>query len=244
MDAMSLQAEIANYQANPHIDHRNFLIEEALPIVHKVARQSRNLYGYHLDFDDVVSIGIIALVECIEDYDSHKGMSFEAYAYTKIRFRLIDELGSLGFVPRRVRQEAKKVQEAYSQLAHSLMREPSHVELAKHLDMDANDLSHLLQDNSGFQLMSFEAMQESYGDKDLVDHNAVDPELAFLKKVNLELLTEALKQLPERDQQLISLYYYENLRLKEIGQIFDVSEARVSQMHAGILKKLKALLED
>ena len=63
MDAMSLQAEIANYQANPHIEHRNILIEEALPIVHKVARQSRNLYGYHLDFDDVVSIGIIALVE-------------------------------------------------------------------------------------------------------------------------------------------------------------------------------------
>lgn len=244
MDAMSLQSEIVLYQANPHLEHRNDLIEAALPIVRKVAKQSRNLYGYHLDFDDVVSIGIIALVECIEDYDASKGMSFEAYAYTKIRFRLIDELGSLGFVPRRVRQEAKKVQEAYSQLAHSLMREPSHSELAAHLDMDVNNLSHLLQDGSSFQLMSLEAMQESYGDKDLVDHDAVDPELNFLQKVNVELLTEALKKLTEREQQLISLYYYENLRLKEIGQIFDVSEARVSQMHASILKKLKLHLED
>lgn len=244
MDAMILQEQIAVYQAHPHIEHRNSLIEEALPIVHKVARQSRNLYGYHLEFDDVVSIGIIALVECIEDYDPTKGMTFEAYAYTKIRFRLIDELGSLGFVPRRVRQEAKKAQEAYSQLAHSLMREPTHAELARYMEMDAHDLSHLLQDHAGFQLMSFEAMQEAYGDKDLVDQSAIDPAMTFLKKVNVELLTEALKQLPERDQQLISLYYYDNLRLKEIGQIFEVTEARVSQMHAGILKKLKALMED
>lgn len=239
-----IENEIIIYQNSKDIQLRNELLEKTLPLIRKVAKQTRNLYMNHMEFDDVVSLGILSMIECLEQFDGSKGMSFEAYAYTKLRFRLIDELGLNGFVPRRVRQESKIIHKAYDELANHLMRSPSDIELAEYMNKDLSEISRNHQEMAWSQLLSFEEMNESYGDKDLIDQKNLNPEQAFFKKEMSYQVTEALKKLSEKEQILISLYYYENCKLKEIGEIFDVSEARASQMHAQAIKSLKSILQE
>lgn len=239
-----IENEIIIYQNSKDIQLRNELLEKTLPLIRKVAKQTRNLYMNHMEFDDVVSLGILSMIECLEQFDGSKGMSFEAYAYTKLRFRLIDELGLNGFVPRRVRQESKIIHKAYDELANQLMRSPSDIELAEYMNKDLSEISRNHQEMAWSQLLSFEEMNESYGDKDLIDQKNLNPEQAFFKKEMSYQVTEALKKLSEKEQILISLYYYENCKLKEIGEIFDVSEARASQMHAQAIKSLKSILQE
>jgi RNA polymerase sigma factor for flagellar operon FliA len=184
------------------------------------------------------------MIECIDHYDDSKGMSFEAYAYTKVKYRIIDELGQNGFIPRRIRQEAKMIHRAYDELANRLMREPSDFELAHYMGKDLNDISKNHQEMAWSQLLSFEELNETYGDKDLIDHKNLNPEQIFFKKEMTQQVIDALKKLSDKEQILISLYYYENCRLKEIGEIFDVSEARASQMHSVAIKKLKDMLKE
>lgn len=239
-----IEKDIALYQKTKSIQLRNELLEQSLPLIRKVAKQTRNLYVNHLEFDDVVSVGILSMLDCFEQYDESKGLSFEAFAYTKMRFKLIDELGLNGFIPRRVRQEAKQIQKAYETLANQLMREPSDQELAEFMNKDLSEISRNHQEMAWSQLLSFEEMSETYGDKDLIDQTSLNPEQVFFKKEMSLQVTEALKKLSEKEQILISLYYYENCKLKEIGEIFEVSEARASQMHAQAIKKLKMILQE
>lgn len=239
-----IEKDIALYQKTKSIQLRNELLEQSLPLIRKVAKQTRNLYVNHMEFDDVVSVGILSMLDCFEQYDESKGLSFEAFAYTKMRFKLIDELGLNGFIPRRVRQEAKQIQKAYETLANQLMREPSDQELAEFMHKDLSEISRNHQEMAWSQLLSFEEMSETYGDKDLIDQTSLNPEQVFFKKEMSLQVTEALKKLSEKEQILISLYYYENCKLKEIGEIFEVSEARASQMHAQAIKKLKMILQE
>jgi RNA polymerase sigma factor for flagellar operon FliA len=239
-----IEKDIALYQKTKSIQLRNELLEQSLPLIRKVAKQTRNLYVNHMEFDDVVSVGILSMLDCFEQYDESKGLSFEAFAYTKMRFKLIDELGLNGFIPRRVRQEAKQIQKAYETLANQLMREPSDQELAEFMNKDLSEISRNHQEMAWSQLLSFEEMSETYGDKDLIDQTSLNPEQVFFKKEMSLQVTEALKKLSEKEQILISLYYYENCKLKEIGEIFEVSEARASQMHAQAIKKLKMILQE
>jgi RNA polymerase sigma factor FliA len=239
-----IEQEIKAYQMNNDVQVRNELLEKSLPLIRKVAKQTRNLYVNHMEFDDVVSIGIFAMIECLDQYDESKGMSFEAYAYTKVKYRIIDELGLNGFIPRRIRQEAKLIQKAYEELANQLMREPSDQELADYMNKDVMEISKNHQEMAWSQLLSFEEMNETYGDKDLIDQKNLNPEQAFFKKEMTQQVIDALKKLSDKEQTLISLYYYENCRLKEIGEIFEVSEARASQMHSMAIKKLKDILSE
>lgn len=239
-----IEKDIALYQKTKSIQLRNELLEQSLPLIRKVAKQTRNLYVNHMEFDDVVSVGILSMLDCFEQYDESKGLSFEAFAYTKMRFKLIDELGLNGFIPRRVRQEAKQIQKAYETLANQLMREPSDQELAEFMHKDLSEINRNHQEMAWSQLLSFEEMSETYGDKDLIDQTSLNPEQVFFKKEMSLQVTEALKKLSEKEQILISLYYYENCKLKEIGEIFEVSEARASQMHAQAIKKLKMILQE
>jgi RNA polymerase sigma factor for flagellar operon FliA len=239
-----IEQQISLYQKTQDIQLRNTLLEQSIPLIRKVAKQTRNIYANHMEFDDVVSIGILCMIECFEQFDIEKGLSFEAYAYTKIRFRIIDELGMNGFIPRRIRQESKIIHKAYDELANQLMREPSDIELAQYMNKDLNELSRNYQEMAWSQLLSFEDINESYGDRDLIDQKNLNPEQSFFKKEMSHQVAEALKKLSEKEQILISLYYYENCKLKEIGEIFDVSEARASQMHAQAIKKLKLFLQE
>lgn len=239
-----IEHEITLYQKSKDIQLRNRLLEQSIPLIRKVAKQSRNIYANHMEFDDVVSIGVMCMIECLEQFDVEKGLSFEVFAYTRIRFRLIDELGMNGFIPRRIRQEAKVIHKAYDELANQLMREPSDLELANYMNKDISELSRNYQEMAWSQLLSIEDINENFGDRDLIDQKNLNPEQSFFKKEMSYQVTEALKKLSEKEQILISLYYYENCKLKEIGEIFDVSEARASQMHAQAIKNLKSILQE
>lgn len=236
-----LNQALTQYATTKNTELRNHIIELALPLVYKVAKQCRHLYHPQLTYDEAISETMYCLVDCVEKYDQKKGISFEAYTYTRLRNHIIDTLRAQDFIPRRVRQEHKKVAHAYETLSNTFMREPSDQEMAKHLDMSLEELTlHYHEFHMG-NVASMDEHFELYGEN-LSDHGQ-DPHLLFLKQENRHLLIQALKQLDEREQLLLQLYYYENLKMKEIGFVLELSEARVCQIHSKALTKLKKIME-
>lgn len=225
---------------------RNELVLEYLYIVKNVAKNTRGLYANYATFDDIVNQGIITLIDCLERFDRSKNMEFEAYSYVRIRNATIDYIRKSDFLPRRVRQKAKQISQAFSELAHELMREPTDLELAQYLEMEVTELSKHYGEVSNSQLLSIEeitAFVSNDEGQDIESHYN-DPKQIFDQKLTKEFLAEAIDSLAEREKIVISLYYYENLKLKEIAEVLEVSEARVSQMHSKIIEKLQAFMKD
>lgn len=233
------------YLISKDIGLRNELVMEYAYIVKNVAKNTRGLYANYAAFDDIVNQGIITLIDCLERYDRSKNMEFEAYAYVRIRNATIDYIRKSDFLPRRVRQKAKQINQAFSELAHELMREPTDVELAQYLEIEVTELSKHYGEVSNSQLLSIEEITAFIGNdegQDIESHYN-DPKSIFDQQLTKEFLIEAIDSLTERERIVISLYYYENLKLKEIAEVLEVSEARVSQMHSKIIEKLQVFME-
>lgn len=220
---------------------RNELVLDYAFVVRNVAKSTRGYYANYATFDDIVNQGIITLIDCLERYDQSKNMEFEPYAYVRIRNSIIDYIRKTDFLPRRVRQKAKQINQAHTELSHELMREPSDVELAEHLSISVDELSKHYGEVANANLLSLEEIEAYVGNDEGIDipSGMSDPKQVFDRKVMQSLLKDAIDTLPEREQIVISLYYFENLKLKEIAEVLEVSEARVSQMHSKILGKLQ-----
>lgn len=242
MSELSRKCEL--YQLNQSMELRNELLLDSMSLVELVARQMRNLYIHYWGVEDSISMGVLTTIDCIEHFDIAKGINFEAFVYSKVKFRIIDELRSYGFIPRRVSSQAKKVNHAYQMLSHELLRSPSDEELADYLGMDVKSLSRHYQEVANSQLLSIDEMVDAYGDRDLEDTSISSPEELFSKKMDVVLLEQALGKLSEKEQTMLNLYYVDQFKLKEIAEIFEVSEARVSQIHAQAIKKLQIKLKE
>lgn len=241
---IELSVKCTNYQLSKNIDVRNELVLESLPLIEQFAKRNRNLYIHYWNVEDTISMGVLCAMDCIESYDAQKNLTFEAYLYSKLKFKLIDELRSYGFIPRRVSQQGKLVNEALENLTQQLSRTPSDEELATFLNMEVNQLSLHYYEISMNYLMSIEEIAETTGDRFLEDTHTLSPKQIFNKKQDLELLKQAILCLSEREQILINLYYVEQYKFKEIGEVFEVTEARVCQMHAQALNKMKKYLKE
>ena len=241
---MELSVKCTNYQLSKNLEVRNELILESLPLIEQFAKRNRNMYIHYWNVEDTISMGVLCAMDCLENYDAQKNLTFEAYLYSKLKFKLIDELRSYGFIPRRVSQQGKHVNEALDILTQQLSRTPSDEELASFLNMDVNQLSLHYYEISMNYLMSIEEIAETTGDRFLEDTLTLSPEQLFSKKQDLEQLKKAITILNEREQILINLYYVEQYKFKEIGVVFEVSEARVCQMHAQALNKMKKYLKE
>ena len=241
---MELSVKCTNYQLSKNLEVRNELILESLPLIEQFAKRNRNMYIHYWNVEDTISMGVLCAMDCLENYDAQKNLTFEAYLYSKLKFKLIDELRSYGFIPRRVSQQGKHVNEALDILTQQLSRTPSDEELASFLNMDVNQLSLHYYEISMNYLMSIEEIAETTGDRFLEDTLTLSPEQHFSKKQDLEQLKKAIASLNEREQILINLYYVEQYKFKEIGVVFEVSEARVCQMHAQALNKMKKYLKE
>lgn len=241
---MELSVKCTNYQLSKNLEVRNELILESLPLIEQFAKRNRNMYIHYWNVEDTISMGVLCAIDCIESYNDQKKLTFEAYLYSKLKFKLIDELRSYGFIPRRVSQQGKHVNEALDILTQQLSRTPSDEELASFLNMDVNQLSLHYYEISMNYLMSIEEIAETTGDRFLEDTLTLSPEQLFSKKQDLEQLKKAITILNEREQILINLYYVEQYKFKEIGVVFEVSEARVCQMHAQALNKMKKYLKE
>jgi RNA polymerase sigma factor FliA len=205
----------------------------------------------HVEEADLISYGLIGLINAVERFDLEREIKFETYAITRIKGAIIDELRALDWVPRSVRARAREIERAHAKLEHRLHRTPTDEEMARELRMDVDEFQEALLKISNSAVVALDelwAVSDASGDKvslldTLEDPDAPDPQQLLDKSELKDRLAEAIAALPEREKLVIGLYYYENLTLREIGEVLGVTESRISQLHTKAVLRLKSRLQ-
>jgi RNA polymerase sigma factor FliA len=228
---------------------RDRLILTYAPLVKYVAGRLGSGLPAHVDEGDLVSYGLLGLIGAIERFDPDRDIKFETYAIARIKGSIIDELRSMDWVPRSVRSRARDIERAIGQLEGRLMRAPSDDEIAAHLGISEEEFQDSLLEISRSSIAALDELWTSSTGGDPValidtieDTGAPEPQAAMAQTELREALGEAIARLPEREKLVITLYYYEELTLREIGEVLGVTESRVSQLHTKAVLRLKARL--
>jgi RNA polymerase sigma factor FliA len=230
---------------------RERLVVAYSPMVKFVAGRLGAGLPSHVEDADLISYGLVGLIGAIERFEPERGIKFETFAMTRIRGAIIDELRSLDWVPRSVRSRAREIEQVQAKLEHELQRAPTEAELAGKLNMTEEELQTALLEianSSVYALDELWTVSDSSGDQvslldTIADEGAADPQEALATTEVKDRLTEAIGGLPEREQLVVALYYYENLTLREIGEVLGVTESRVSQLHTKAVMRLKSHLQ-
>jgi RNA polymerase sigma factor FliA len=230
---------------------RERLVVAYSPMVKFVAGRLGAGLPSHVEDADLISYGLVGLIGAIERFEPERGIKFETFAMTRIRGAIIDELRSLDWVPRSVRSRAREIEGAQAKLEHELQRAPTEAELASKLHLTEEELQSALLEianSSVYALDELWTVSDSSGDQvslldTIADDGAADPQEALASNEVKDRLTEAIGGLPEREQLVVALYYYENLTLREIGEVLGVTESRVSQLHTKAVMRLKSHLQ-
>lgn len=235
----------ASYKESRDIKLRNIIFTKYSDLVTKVAVQLAPNYNKYIDLDDLISYGNIGLLDAIEKYDMDKGVKFETYASIRIRGAIIDEIRKLDWVPRSTRQKFKIVEKAIEEVENTLGRSASMYEIANYLSIPTEELEEILAQMSSYAIISMdEQILELVNEMsaNTINQNQLTPEDITVREEIKQSLTKAIESLQERDRLIITLYYYEEFTLKEIGKILNITESRVSQLHTRALSRLKAKL--
>jgi len=225
-------------------------IERHISLVKKIAYLLMSRLPASVELDDLVQVGLIGLIEASRQFDASQGVLFETFASQRVRGAMLDELRRADWLPRQARKQAKQIEEAISRLEQNLARPPREPEIAEALGLSLDDYQDALFDCKGHQLVYYEdfAVDEDQGDGSVVESIAdvrqVDPIDILNDSGFRHGLVEAIKTLPERDQLVMSLYYEQELNLKEIGEVLGVTESRVCQLHSQAVARLRTKLRD
>ncbi len=238
------------YKREPDKELRDRLILTYAPLVKYVAGRLGAGLPAHVDESDLVSYGLLGLIDAIERYDPDRDVKFETYAISRIRGAIIDELRSMDWVPRSIRARARDIEKAITQLEAQLLRAPTDEEIAAKLGVSEDELDEALLEISRSSIAALDELWSNpTGSGDTValvdtleDPHAVRPGGELEATEVRELIGEAIAALPEREKLVITLYYYEELTLREIGEVLGVTESRVSQLHTKAILRLKARL--
>lgn len=236
------------YQERRDPELRERLLEENLPLVHHVARQMTRTLSVEAEFDDLVSAGTIGLINAIENFDPSRGLAFSTFAAPRIRGAILDDLRRWDHVPRSVRRKQRALNAAREELRNTLVREPKPEETARALGIDLEKLYRWEADAQEAVHLSLDRPIEREGTARSTPLNVLIGEdgEAIEEGINhaqeLERLKEGLLQLTERERLVLTLYYYEDLKLHEIAKVLDLTESRISQIRSKALKSLRAIL--
>ena len=201
----------------------------------------------NVEFDDLVSYGILGLIDAIEKYDPERNVKFKTYAKTRIRGAIFDELRVLDWTPRSIRQKARKLEKAYAKLEGKLGRDATDDEVAEYLKIDISELHKLYDETKKSLLLSLDEIfyddEEGSSRFDFIENQKSDnPQRKIEEEEAKKLLADAIAKLSDRERLVITLYYYEDLTSKEIGKILGVSDSRVSQLHTKAILRLRGRL--
>jgi RNA polymerase sigma factor for flagellar operon FliA len=236
------------YKRSKNIKVREELILKYASVVKYIAGRIAINTPPQVEFDDLVSYGILGLIDAIEKYDPNQQVSFKTYAASRIKGAIIDELRILDWIPRSLRQKAKQLEKIYAELEYKYGRSATDKEIAEALKITEEELAKLIIDISGASLISLDDVwcldnDEKIGIIDTIEIPAEEgPEAKLEKKEMKQFLIEAINRLPEREKEVIILYYYDGLTLKEIGKVIGVTESRISQLHTKAIFRLKGYL--
>jgi RNA polymerase sigma factor FliA len=228
---------------------RDRLILTYAPLVKYVAGRLGSGLPAHVDEGDLVSYGLLGLIGAIERYDPARDIKFETYAIARIKGAIIDELRSLDWVPRSVRSRAREIERAIGELEAKLGTAPDDEQIAKKIGITVKELEDSLTDISRSSIAALDELWSVSGDGDQVslldtieDTTGPHPADALDAAEMREALADAIARLPEREKLVVTLYYYEELTLREIGEVLGVTESRVSQLHTKAILRLKSRL--
>lgn len=216
------------------------IIIKYISLVKIISGRLYNYYASNIEYEDLMSYGVIGLIDAIDKFDRTKNIKFETYASIRIRGSIIDQIRNLDWVPRSIRQKSKLLKDAYEVLDQKLGREPSNAEIAEYLGKTESEIKSMFDETSIFNVMSIEDdFKDNY--KIQLKDETIDssPEASAIKNDTLKELQLAIEKLSERDKIIINLYYYEGLTYKEIGEILKISESRVSQIHSKAIVKMR-----
>ncbi len=231
---------------------RERLVVAYSPLVKYVSGRMASGLPAHVEEGDLISYGLVGLISAIERFELEREIKFETYAITRIKGSIIDELRSLDWVPRSVRARARAIERANTKLEHKLQRAPTDEEMAGELEMTLSDFHDALLQISNSTIAALDELwtvSDSSGDQvslldTLQDPHAPDPAQAMDVTELKDRIADAIARLPEREKLVIALYYYENLTLREIGEVLGVTESRVSQLHTKAVLRLRGRMTD
>ncbi len=235
------------YTADGKTD-KNHLLAEHAPLVKRLAHQMKAKLPPSVEVDDLIQAGMIGLLDAVSRYEETHGAQFETYAVQRIRGAMLDELRSSDWLPRSMRQNMRKIEEAMSSLQQRLGRPPNESEVAKQLKLSLTEYQDLLNEGGGHQLVYYEDFHDGDGNEHFLDRYATDEEgdplQALMNSGFRSALIEAIEGLPEREKILMGLYYEQEMNLKEIGAVMGVSESRVCQLHSQAIARLRSTLRE
>lgn len=233
---------------NPKV--RGKIINEFAPLIKYIASRIAIRLPPHIDLNDLINAGVIGLIDAIEKFDAAKQIKFKTYAEFRIRGAILDELRSMDWVPRSVRQKARKVEDAYARLEYALGRPASDDEVAKEMNVDMETFHRLLSETASVSLLSLDDLGED--DTDLSKRNLLEfiiqddkdwPSHKIRYAEVSTMVAKSIQSLPEKERMVISLYYYDELTMKEIGHVLKFTESRVSQIHTKAILRLRSKMQ-
>jgi RNA polymerase sigma factor for flagellar operon FliA len=249
--AIELKDLWRRYKSTGDEQARERLVVAYSPLVKYVSGRMASGLPAHVEEADLISYGLVGLISAIGRFEPEREIKFETYAITRIKGAIIDELRSLDWVPRSVRSRAREIEKANSKLEHLLQRAPTDDEMAAELGMSVEEFQEALLQISNSTVAALDELwtvSDASGDSvslldTLQDHGAPDPAAVMDATELKDRMADAIARLPEREKLVVALYYYENLTLREIGEVLGVTESRVSQLHTKAVLRLRSRLQ-
>lgn len=221
------------------------LIIHYVALVKIIAGRLYSSYNAHIEYDDLLSYGIIGLIDAIDKFDHKKQIKFETYANIRIRGAIIDQIRHMDWIPRSTRQKYKKIEEAIQKLQKIYGSEFTDEQIAEELNLTLDEYNRMLGEATTYSIVSLEEKIEDNMSFDIAsDTVEFQPEDKFVEKEVKKLLASTIEKLPEKEMRVMQLYYYSELTYKEIAEILSISESRVSQIHTKAISKLKISLNN
>lgn len=235
----------AKYKSTRDVGIRNNILMSYLDIVKINAKRMSAAYRNHFDLEDIVNQGVFALMDCIDRFNPDRGVEFETFASIRVRGSIIDYLRKQDWVPRNLRKKAKDIENAYQKLQADSGEQASDSEIADELGMEIDELNKIIGESQGFSVLSYEELLQD-------NIPSFKEESAFTDNPGQQLQEEELKgfialsvdKLYDNERKVISLYYYEGLKLKEIAAVLGLTESRISQIHSKALMKLRGAIKN
>ncbi|MCL0039824.1 FliA/WhiG family RNA polymerase sigma factor [Nitrospinaceae bacterium] len=231
-------------------ENREEVIKRYSPMIKYVANRIAMRLPPHIEVDDLISVGVLGLMDAISKYDSSRGAKFKTYAEFRVRGAILDELRAMDWVPRSIRQKASNVDKVVQTLQAKLSRSPEDEEVAKEMGITLDQFHDTLNETKSIPIFSLEDLgiaKESGEQQSLLDCLAgkadADPQTQIRLIELKEIIAKAIDALPEKERLMVSLYYYEELTMKEIGAVLEITESRVSQIHSKAVYRLRTKLK-